>query len=141
MVFHVSGCLRSFMICFKYDLLLWRYFSIDSVLFLPYYFKIQYNCYSKKYLLSLSHLVFLIAVSSIHFFSLISFCTLKRFLMYLIMVSSIFSSFYSLKLLFVLLLYYYTLLGIFLKKEKVHNAPLKNVEKIFFIFTIYTIKY
>ena len=43
-IFHVSAFLRSFMISFKYDLILLRYSSIDSVFFYHHYFHIQYSC-------------------------------------------------------------------------------------------------
>ena len=40
--FHVSGFLRSFMISFKYSLILWSYFSIDSVLYQSPLIHVQY---------------------------------------------------------------------------------------------------
>ena len=53
-IFHVSDVLRSFMISFKYGLILLRYSSIDSVLLLlTFFFRIQYICCSKNYLLLL----------------------------------------------------------------------------------------
>ena len=53
-IFHVSGILRSFMISFKYRLILLRYSSTDSV-FCKHGFCIQYNYYSKNYQLLLSY--------------------------------------------------------------------------------------
>ena len=43
-IFHVLGFLRSFMISFKYGLILSKYISIDSVLFLAES-KITYSCW------------------------------------------------------------------------------------------------
>ena len=50
----MSDFLRLVMISFKYDLILLRHSSTDSVLFLsPLLFCIQYNYYSKNYQLLL----------------------------------------------------------------------------------------
>ena len=53
LILHVSDFLRLVMISFKYDLILLRYSSTDSVLFLSPLFCIQYNYYSKNYQLLL----------------------------------------------------------------------------------------
>ena len=52
-ILHVSGFLKSFLMSFKYGLILSRYSSFDCVLFISLYFHIQHNCYSKNRLLSL----------------------------------------------------------------------------------------
>ena len=48
-IFHVSDILRLFMMFFNYGLILLRYFSTDSVLFLSLLLFNSYNCYTKNY--------------------------------------------------------------------------------------------
>ena len=59
-IFHVSDCLRSFMMSLKYVLILSRYSSTDSILLYHCYFCIQYKYYSKNYLLLLVYSNFLL---------------------------------------------------------------------------------
>ena len=69
-IFHLSDFLRSFMISFKYDLILLKYSLTNSVLFYHRYFHIHYNCYSKNYflllLLTLNYLLLLVYNNILH---------------------------------------------------------------------------
>ena len=58
---HVSNLFRSFIVSFKYDLILLRYSSNDSFYFYHHYFHIQYNSYFKSnlFLLVCNCLLFL----------------------------------------------------------------------------------
>ena len=56
--FHVSNFLKLLMTCFKYNLL--RYFQLIVFYFHHRYFRVQYNCYSKYYLLLLVYNNFLL---------------------------------------------------------------------------------
>ena len=113
--FYVSDFLRLHMMSFKFGLILLRYSSTDSVLSYHRYFHIQYNYYSKNYLLLLVYnnlflhalFLFLIALfffnlkrffTSLIIVSYIYFFSLKRFFLSLIKLSSIFLSFTSLEL-------------------------------------------
>ena len=106
--FHVSGFLRSFMISFKYGLILWSYFSIDSVLYQSPLFHVQY--------ISAPEIVYSFWFIIIFFFQLkkvpnisnysvfncfIFFFILKRFLILLTVLLSFFSysNFYMLSFL------------------------------------------
>ena len=88
----VSDFFRSFMLSFRYGLILLTYSSVDSVLFvLPLFSylllqKLPSSVFAKKFLISITILSF---IASFSFFSL------KKFLMSLIVLSSI--SFFSLK--------------------------------------------
>ena len=95
-IFHVSDILKSFMISFKYRLILLGYSSTDSV-FCNHGFCIQYNYYSKNYQLLLSYDIFFklkkvcnISNYSVSCFCFFSYFSLKRFLISLIMLFSIF---------------------------------------------------
>ena len=86
-ILHVSKRLRLFMVPFKYNLILLRYSSSDSVYFYHHYFCIQYNCYSQNYLPMLKKILNFFKYSVFNWFS--SFISsLRRFLVSLIMFSS-----------------------------------------------------
>ena len=50
-IFHVSPFLRLFVMSFKYGLTLLRYHLTDGFHFYHHYFRTQYNCFSKNFLL------------------------------------------------------------------------------------------
>ena len=52
-IFQVSDYLRLFMMRFKYDIILSRFLQLIVSYFYHFYFLIQYNCFSKNYLLLL----------------------------------------------------------------------------------------
>ena len=102
-IFHESDFLRLFMMPIKYDLILLKYCSSESILFLSplhLYFPLFLYCYSKNYLLFLLLTTyyywfviicfffmlkkFLISLSILSLIALVSFSSLKRFLICLI---------------------------------------------------------